>query len=88
MIKKQALFEKLIKTFSFVFDGMTNPEKYFTKKNGTIYKYSLKLQAVPFQKFDETCQKKNKKKRSRKFILVIFWIIFFAIKNNFNSPIK
>jgi len=78
LIKKQALFEKLIKTFSFVFDGMTNPEKYFTKKNGTIYKYSLKLQAVPFQKFDETCQKKNKKKRSRKFILVIFWIIFFC----------
>ena len=78
MIKKQALFEKLIKIFSFVFDGMTNPEKHFTKKNGTIYKYSQKLQAVPFQKFDENFQKKNKKKRSRKFILVIFWIIFFC----------
>jgi len=64
LIKKQALFEKLIKTFSFVFDGMTNPEKYFTKKNGTIYKYSQKLQAVPFEEFDKTCQKKNKKKRS------------------------
>ncbi|MBO1095370.1 hypothetical protein FQS90_02230 [Enterococcus casseliflavus] len=78
LIKKQVLFEKLIKKFSFVPVDMTNPEKRFTKKNGTIYKYSQKLQAVPFQQFDETCQKKNKKRRNRKFILVIFGIIFFC----------
>jgi len=64
LIKKQVLFEKLIKTFSFALNDMTNPEKRFTKKNGTIYKYSQKLQAVPFQKFAATCQKNNKKRRS------------------------
>jgi len=64
LIKKQALFEKLIKTFSFALNDMTNPEKRFTKKNGAIYKYSQKLQAVPFQKFAATCPKNNKKRRS------------------------
>ncbi|WP_262118698.1 hypothetical protein [Enterococcus casseliflavus] len=64
MIKKQALFEKLIKTFSFVLNDMTNPEKRFTKKNGTIYKYSQKLQAVPFQKFAATCPKTTKKEEA------------------------
>ncbi|WP_438780899.1 hypothetical protein [Enterococcus sp. DIV2469a] len=54
----------MIKTFSFVLNDMTNPEKRFTKKNGTIYKYSQKLQAVPFQKFAATCPKNNKKRRS------------------------
>jgi len=63
LIKKQALFEKLIKTFSFVLNDMTITEKRFTKKNGTIYKYSQKLQAVPFQKCAATCPKNNKKRR-------------------------
>jgi len=64
LIKKQALFEKLIKTFSFVLNDMTNPEKRFTKKTVPSINIHKNCKLYHFKNLPPLAQKTTKKEEA------------------------